>query len=476
MKLLQKNVSRQSGVISRVIRELRFGRGSKTRLVELVLFAALLPLLGRLMFAGDPLGIHSGFPWVVAGPLLFAARYGSIWGFLCSVLASVVFVMMPTSAYAEALTAVLSLCVGTAVMSIAIGDASSQWRRKTTQSSAENQYLRHRLKQFSTDYHVLKVSHGQLEEYLAGQRLSLREALQQLKPVLASNDEGMVAGSELMAIFAQFCSVQVAGLYTIKDDSRIDPKPIATHGDMGELPSIDPMMRIAIETHELVSVKLDSLANDDNKSSVLAVVPIVDLNDHLHGLLVIKDMHFMAFQQENLNILALLGGYVGNLLTRLRGQSHSKTAWFLSELDTALRFATQHDVQSSLLCIQLDDSEASVSVARFLSQNIRGLDSSWLPKTRTDNSAVAILLPLLSDEQCESYVQRASKLVEKTYGFPLTEIMVESVAMQLKPGDTRMSCMEFIKEYADLDMAAFELQETAANDPNATEDGYEGAA
>jgi len=436
VKKLNKNKSRSPSVIANVVQELRFGRGSKTRLVEFVLFAALLPLLGHLIFSEDPLGINSGFPWVIAGPVLFAARYGSIWGFLCSVLASAVFIVMPTNAYADELSTLMSLCVGMVVMSVIVGDASLQWRRKSIQSDAENQYLRHRLKQFSTDYHILKVSHGQLEEYLAGQRLSLREALQQLKPLQAGNAEGMVAGKELMAIFAQFCSVQVAGLYVMKDEKRIDPKPVAIHGEMDELQSVDPMMRIAIETHELVSVKHD------------------DFNDHLHGVLVIQDMHFMAFQQDNLNILSLLGGYIGNLLTRLRGQSHSKTAWFLSELDAALRFSTQHGVQSSLLCLQLDDSEASVSVARFLSQNIRGLDSSWLPITRSDNSAVAILLPLLSDEQCDSYIQRASKLVEKTYGFPLTEILLESGAMQLQPGDTRKSCMEFIKEYADLDMAA----------------------
>lgn len=476
MNMLHKSVRRKSLSTGGVFRQLRYAQNNKTRLVELVLFAAFLPLLGRLLFSADPLGINSGFPWVIAGPLLFAARYGSTWGFLCSALASLTFIFLATSAYATGITPVLSLCVGTAVMSVVVGDAASQWRKKSAQKGAENEYLRHRLKQFSTDYHILKVSHGQLEEYLASQRLSLREALQQLKPMLASSQEGMVAGNELMAIFAQFCSVQVAGLYSMKDEKRIDTKPIATHGEMGELPEIDPLLRIAIETHELVSVKLDSLAKDGSQSSLLAVVPIVDLNDHLHGVLVIRDMHFMAFQQENLNILALLGGYVGNLLTRLRGQSHSKTAWFLSELDTALRFSTQHNVQSSLLCIQLDDSEASVSVARFLSQNIRGLDSSWLPMTRTDNSAVAILLPLLTDEQCESYVQRASKLVQKSYGFPLTEIMVDSAAMQLQAGDTRKSCIDFIQEYGDLDMAAFEAQEAAAAEANNSEDGYEGAA
>ena len=45
--------------------------------------------------------------------------------------------------------------------------------------------------------------------------------------------------------------------------------------------------------------------------------------------------------------------------------------------------------------------------------------------------------------------------------------------MQLQPGDTRKSCMEFIKEYADLDMAAFELQETATS---YTDEPYERAA
>jgi len=69
--------------------------------------------------------------------------------------------------------------------------------------------------------------------------------------------------------------------------------------------------------------------------------------------------------------------------------------------------------------------------------------------------------------------------VEKTYGFPLTEIMVESAAMQLQPGDTKQTCIEFIMEYADLDMVAFEQQEAALAEANGGVTGkgdYEGAA
>jgi len=48
-----------------------------------------------------------------------------------------------------------------------------------------------------------------------------------------------------------------------------------------------------------------------HEGGLLAVVPIVDSRDRLHAVLVIRDMHFMAFQQRNLDTLALLADYIG---------------------------------------------------------------------------------------------------------------------------------------------------------------------
>lgn len=154
---------------------------SATRLIELLLFAWLLPLAGWLAFADDPVGLETGFPWVISGALVFAARYGSVWGAACAVLTGL-FINLPLAAYAGSAGQHLTLALGSVVMSLVVGDTASAWRTRTQRSEAENHYLRHRLKEFSTDYHVLKVSHGQLEEHMAGQRLSLREALQRLKP------------------------------------------------------------------------------------------------------------------------------------------------------------------------------------------------------------------------------------------------------------------------------------------------------
>jgi len=418
--------------------------GSYARVVELLVFAALIPVLGLLLFSSDPLGINTGFVWAAVGPMVFAARYGSAWGVACAAVAILGFFLIGGSTYQSQSTELLALAVGTVIMGIVIGDVAGAWLTRSGKAEAENEYLRHRLKEFSNDYHVLKVSHGQLEEFMAGQRLSLRQALLQAKPMLSAGPEGLHAGSDLMAIFAQFCSIQVAGLYAIDNDTTVVPSPVAVHGNMGDVPMFDPLLQMAIKERQLVSVKLTSHATDSHDAGLLAVVPIVDSVGTLHGVLAVRDMHFMAFQQENLNILALLGGYVGDMLTRSRGAAQSRTGWFLAELDTALRFARSNNVTSSLLCLQFEDSPYVDVVSKMVSTNIRSLDSSWFPKTVDDSTTLVILLPLIVEGQCNAYLRRIGQSVREEFELELQDLLVDVSTMQISNTDTRESCVSFI--------------------------------
>ncbi len=426
-----------------VLGQLLKTKRSVIKLVELFVFALTAPFLGSLLFSSDPLGINAGFPWAAAVPIVFAARYGSLWGFSCSLVSALAFMSL-SAAYAGQQTALIALALGTVALCVLVGDAASSWRQRSQQADAENQYLRHRLKEFSNDYHVLKVSHGQLEEFMAGQRMSLRQALQQLKPVFSYNNEGIEAGAELMAIFAQFCSVQVAGLYAMRNETQIDGRPVATHGNMGDLPVFDRLLRLAVEEKQLVSVKLESHATDHHEGGLLAVVPIVDSQQQLHGVLAVRDMHFMAFQQENLNILALLGGYVGDMLARSRGLANSRTAWFLAELDTALRFASSHNVQSSLLCLQFERAEYVEEVATMVSTNIRSLDSSWMPETKNGRTTVVILLPLISEKDCNAYLRRIGSSVRDEFSLELQDLLYDVDTKQITSNDNRETCLNFI--------------------------------
>lgn len=420
--------------------------GTYAKLLELVVFAVSIPLIGLLLFSSDPLGINSGFAWAAVAPVVFSARYGSAWGSACAAVAAISFFVIGGTAYEAQSIALVTLAVGTLIMCLVIGDVAATWRSRSGRAEAENEYLRHRLKEFSNDYHVLKVSHGQLEEFMAGQRLSLRQALQQAKPVLQAAGNDMEASSDLMAIFAQFCSVQVAGLYAMKNDTQVDPTPVAIHGSMGDLPTFDPLLRLAIEERELVSVKLSSHATDSHTAGLLAVVPLVDSHGKLHGVLAVRDMHFMAFQQENLNILALLGGYVGDMLTRSHGAAQSRTAWFLAELDTTLRFARTNSVTSSLLCLQFEKTDYVDVVSEMVGSNIRSLDSSWFPKTKDDSITVVILLPLITQTQCDAYLRRIGESVRKEFELELQDLLADVTTMQISGSDTRETCLAFINE------------------------------
>jgi len=438
-------------------------RSTQQRMLELPFFAVLPAVIGALLFSNYSLGIASGFLWVAALPIVYAARYGSGWGALCALVAGVVWVQ-PFLALEGSILQRTVMAIGTLCLAIVVGASSDRWRIRSNQSEAENAYLRHRLKEFSNDYHVLKVSHGHLEEFMAGQRLSLRSALQALTPVFTSSDEGIQAGSELMAVFAQFCSVQVAGLYSMKSDTVVNPEAIATHGDMGDLPIFDPLIRDALKERKLVSLRLDSVSIDTTGESLLAVVPIADSSGRLHGVLAVRDMHFMAFQQENLNVLALLGGYFGDLLSRSEGRGKSRTAWFLSEIDSSLRFCKSHSVPSTLVCARMANTEQARAVAHWLSTDLRSLDRSWILPSKTDGPTVSILLPLQTKNQSADYLRRVATDLLKKHDVALPSVVVEIDAMQLSKSDTRASCLTFINKVSGL--VASEADKSAHEDSN----------
>ncbi len=418
--------------------------GTVKRAIELLVFALAAPVTGSLLFPHDPLGLQAGFPWAIVGPVIFAARYGVAHGAVCAVVAAAA-ILFTAALFYGSLVAAIVLSAGMVVLSVVVGDAGSEWRKRAAQAGAENQYLRHRLKEFSNDYHVLKVSHGQLEEYMAGQRLSLRQALQQLKPVLTAEENGLQAGSELMAVFSQFCSVQIAGLYAMKNDKIVDSRAVAIHGNMGELPMFDKILNLAIKEQKLVSVKLDSLAEDKHQNDLLAAVPIVDAGGKLHGVLAIRDMHFMAFQQENLNLLSLLCGYVGDMLTRSKGASNTRGAWFMAELETALRFASTNSVRSSLLCIRLKRFDADRQISDHIASGIRSLDASWQLQSRDGFQTVVVLLPLISKSQAEGYLQRLIDSITAQFGIDFEKATSSCRMLELTKSVSRDDCVNFIR-------------------------------
>ena len=469
---------RIADALRRVLARVRASRthdGGLGRALEALIFALALPLAGQLAFPADPFGVGSGFPWLALGPALFAARYGAGSGLVCAALAAALAglsLALAHPAYADEPSTLVALAIGTLLLGLLVGEASEGWRRRALRAEAEGDYLRLRLERFSNDYRVLEVSHGQLEEYLAGQKLSLRGALERVRATLGERggEGALESGEALMAVFAQFCSVQVAGLYRVRSPSTLDPAPLAVHGAMGELPRFDKLLRLALAERRLVSVTAESAALEQHEDGLLAVVPIVDARERLHAVLAIRDMHFMAFQQRNLNVLALLASYVGDLIGRSGALDGDPAARFGGELDTALRFARSHSMPSALVRLRLVAHPGDERVAAYLAGRIRGLDSSWVPPRPDDEGGwtVVVLLPLVGSRGAGAWLARVAGELRARHGVALAELLEQAWVMRLEASHERGDCLAFVEApdgpFAPGERLAFVDEEGACDD------------
>ena len=418
--------------------------------LETIAFGLLVPLAGGWLFPDDPLGIGSGFAWAAVAPVVLAARYGSVWGGACALLAALG-CWAHADRYADAPLAPLALAIGTLVTALAVGEIALAWRRRTANAEARASYLGRRLQEFSNEHHVLKVSHGLLQESLAGRPMSLREALQRMERAVPAGTAGtfgagFAGNDELMATFARFCSIQVAGLYAMRAPGTIDPAPVAVHGAMEDLPIFDPLLRAAIERGRMTAVRLDAHAIETDECGLLAAVPIVDASGRVHGVLAVREMHFMAFQSENLNLMALLGAWLGDRFGHAGGFAATPEEHFVAELDAALARVREHEVPAALICLRTGADPRAAELAEFVAADIRSLDRAWVADAADGTPTVALLLPLSSARDAGDYAGRMLSAVRSRFDADPRTLVGAVRVRELGPTDTRERCLGFVAE------------------------------
>jgi hypothetical protein len=300
-------------------------------------------------------------------------------------------------------------------------------------AQAENHLLHLRFNAFTRAFHVLNISHDQLREQLANTRFSMREALQMVREVLQTQHEAgnkglsKQVGSELLAIYAYFCSVQVAAAYKIEPDNSICPEPLAEQGEIGVLDVTDPLIAKALQEGTLVSIKPESYTDNTSEevgSNLLAVIPIKDFSGHLWGIVVVAEMHLIALQDENLNLMQLLGSYTGDLLSRaeniLRAEKDAKA--FTAEVNNCWQLAREFGIVSSLFCITFQDLSVSKDIANVTTGGIRNLDQAWITVNLKKQPVIFFLMPLTDENEYQLFRQRLDKDLTSHFEKSLEEL------------------------------------------------------
>jgi len=386
-----------------------------TAWLETLIISAALPVLGLLLHAEDPFFLRSGFFWLSLAPLLTALRYGFAHGFVSAALLTAGMVAHEHfSSVGEAELPVGS-ALALAVTGMLAGAWSDWWAQRLAQVSAENAYHRQRLDEFTTAYHLLRISHERLSHRVAASTDSLRDTLQRLYGHLQRSAHphaplrGM--GADVLGLFGNFTWVQVAALYAVDDDGRLRHPAEATLGEPATVDVHNPLVTAALRERQLVAAT--AADNRERTGGLLACAPIVDGDDRCHALLVIERMPFMNFTGENLRLLAVLAAHVGHLLARVEATTLDGATEFSRHLQRALADLREFALPATLVTLHCPAGQQGADVADFALTQTRGLDRPWQARGRGGTTLFCLLMPLTTDEEAGRYLERLETALGK---------------------------------------------------------------
>jgi hypothetical protein len=398
-----------------------------TALIEIVVLAGIIPA-AVLQFAG-PAVADLIFTALILIPMLLGLRYGFFAGVAAAVLLAGV--LMEVSHYQPKIlpefpkARAVILLIGGAIA----GQFRDYWASHMRRIDSLATYRQNRLAQFTSTFYVLQVSHAQLERQLAGTVTSLRTSLQRLKQQLPTTPVGTQLplggiGSWLLNFLAEVGNLHAAALYVVNERSLLAHEPVVTIGDAARLSAFNPLLREALRTGRVTSIH----HNDIGTGNVIAVVPLVDSLGHIHAVVSVNEMPFIAIHQRTFDLLGVIARQIGDILAGRVGALNDV------ESEQALRSC----LRRSLINVHQDGLQVAVITCKIVEQKWaeqlvtlcvdvnRGMDYSWLCHDRLGRSVIVKILPMADENAAQSQLQRLRQNVANQYGNVIAMKGIES--------------------------------------------------
>ena len=392
--------------------------------------------LGVLAFShwlspDDPFLTETAFPWIWLVSVLLALRYGT-WSGLLSVgiFLSALFLEMNIGILVDG--AVSKSYVIGGVLFIAIcGEFGSRWNLHLMQMEERNDYLDQRLQETSRAYHLLGVSHHQLEESLVSQPLTLRDALKRLRGMFMERDDEEVpaqAAERFLALLTQFFQLEVAALYpSIRP--HLEEVPLASIGSMVSLKMDDPLVHHARTTNEFSHVMMPGAVSATN-SQYLIVAPAMASNGIIVTWLVVERMRFLSLHEDSLHMMKIFlqyfaDGFQAAVLARpiLEECSECPVA-FARELPRLVRLQYELGLDSRIVVFSVGGQGIREEIVFHILHHTRGLDVTWDMRFEHERR-LCVLLPFSDDVATEGYLDRIQQLLRERFGMGFQEAEIQ---------------------------------------------------
>lgn len=402
--------------------------------LETIVVAAAFYGVGSFVRPDDPLLTQAAFPWSIFAPILMGLRYGFAHGFVAAV-------GMHAAAGVQAWAGAgiwplpFGYTLGLLLCSLIVGEFRDIWEQRLVQLERSNEYRQARLEEFTRSYHVLKISHDELEQEYAGRRTSLRSALLSAREKLVDAVPERV-GEELLELLSDFVSAR-AGTYHRLVDGELDPLPAATLGSGTPLSAGDPLLQRALTTGATVSVRPEDTSSmaARGQSDPIVVIPVLDAYRRVHAVVGIHQIPFFALTERNLQIATIVAGRFGDFLhatARLPLRLEEELYWFLYHALRCMDLANVHALSSCLIVCRLTDASTAPLYIRTILDQARGLDQAF-PWQEGGQWYLLMLMPLTTRQGLERFMVRFDAYLTEIHGVGLTKGGIEVAHTLLDP-------------------------------------------
>ncbi len=399
----------------------------------------------------DPFLTAFTFPWIWIPPLLVALRYG-MWAGMLSAGLIISGWLISNELFESSFPALgKSYVVGLLFLVLLCGEFGSQWNIHLTQIKEWNDYLRRRVHEITQSYHLLGMSHQQLEKNLATRPLTLRDALTRLRGFLVDSEEGIsdIGAHKFLTLIAQYFQFEVASIHVVSPQG-IETEPLAVIGEPPPLSLEDPLVSHALATEGFSHIVMadGSFLND---TDYLIVAPAKRSDGTIISWLLVKQMRFLNLHRDNLLMLKAFLGYFsdgiysGQLAERIIERFIECPVPFARELTRLTRLQQELGLHSQLVCLRFDETPVQDQAAGMIFKTARGLDEMWYVGGEAEQRLL-VLLPFSDQSVAEGYLERLRQLLRERLGLTLLEAGVHVQYHDLEESDPTVLVERLLEE------------------------------
>ncbi len=149
-----------------------------------------------------------------------------------------------------------SISLGLLLVAMLAGEFCDMWHRRLHRLSALNFYPQRTLvEKFTRSYHMLSLSHAQLERRVQANTRSLRETMTYLRTrallIHSDQPDHRELYHLIMEVLSSFGSLQVAAFYRVDEYDIFIPEIVLSTGSNPKpVPIIDPMLLHALRSEQ----------------------------------------------------------------------------------------------------------------------------------------------------------------------------------------------------------------------------------